>query len=75
MTGICSTCQSRHPVERLSGQLCMETHKAFGKHCEGSGDMPEAIIGETASERDTRTESFREDFEMRRQIFSRFGNY
>lgn len=35
------------------GEWVMDTHDAFGSHCEGSGTMPQAVIGTNEAQCDS----------------------
>lgn len=52
--GICSTCQSRHPVryDPKVDRYYLFDHDAFGKSCAGGGQEPEAVIGDSEAQRD-----------------------
>lgn len=57
--GICSTCQSKHPVHYVQsrngfGEYLLSSHVYPGTTipCGGSGMIPEVVIGDSVEQRD-----------------------
>lgn len=46
LEGICSACQSKHPVDnhRIHGYVMTEHNHQGGERCSGSGDISEVVI-------------------------------
>jgi hypothetical protein len=42
--GICSTCQSKHPLRRVKYRWVLDYHIAFGRACEGQDSVPEVVL-------------------------------